>query len=106
MATKITAARDSGPEPPDDAAGADARTLPLLPHGLTCFETSEPLDPEALLATLCEEVAARRAETEDNPFANPIQLLALALGRRLHAGTLSLAAIEQLVQRLTVKSFA
>ena len=39
------------------------------------------------------------------PFGNPIQLLALDLSRRLDAGELSLAAIEQLVHRLTTESF-
>ena len=79
--------------------------LPLLPASLTCFEASGELDPGALLAELRDEVAARRAETELNPFGNPIRLLALDLGRRLDAGGLSLAAIEQLIQRLTAESF-
>ena len=81
------------------------RALPLLPRELCCFDASEEVDPEALLAALREEVAARRAETDHNPFANPIQLLALALGRRVDSGALSLGAIEQLIQRLTVMSF-
>ena len=80
--------------------------LPLLPASLTCFEAAEVLDPGALLAELRTRLAARRAETEHNPFGNPIQLLALDLGRRLDAGELSLAAIEQLIQRLTTLSFA
>ncbi|HEX5794337.1 MAG TPA: phosphoenolpyruvate carboxylase, partial [Geminicoccaceae bacterium] len=87
-----------------EAVESGAR-LPLLPASLTCFQSPEQLDPEALLAELRDEVAARRAETELNPFGNPIRLLALDLGRRLDAGGLSLAAIEQLIQRLTAESF-
>jgi phosphoenolpyruvate carboxylase len=90
------------PSPPAADAG-DA--LPLLPPDLTCFEAAEALDPGPLLAELRTQIAVRRAETELNPFGNPIQLLALDLGRRLDAGELSLAAIEQLVQRLTAESF-
>ena len=109
MATKIKAARAPGldprPEPPDSApVGADAiGPLPLLPESLTCFEATEELDPDALLADAAGRGRRRAApRPSDNPFGNPIQLLALTLGRRLDAGALSLAAIEQLVQRLTV----
>ncbi|MCC2663604.1 MAG: hypothetical protein K0S35_1526, partial [Geminicoccaceae bacterium] len=97
MAAKAEAVRH-------DAVDSGDR-LPLLPASLTCFEASGELDPGALLAELRDEVAARRAETELNPFGNPIRLLALDLGRRLDAGGLSLAAIEQLIQRLTAESF-
>ena len=99
MATKVEVARH------DAVAVADGDRLPLLPQSLACFESAEQLDPGALLAELRDEVAARRAETELNPFGNPIRLLALDLGRRLDAGGLSLAAIEQLIQRLTAESF-
>lgn len=104
MATKITAAPAAELDQPGDAPAA-IKALPLLPRDLTCFEATGTVDPDALLATLRDEVAALRAETEHNPFANPIQLLALALGRRLDAGSLSLGAVEQLVQRLTMQSF-
>jgi phosphoenolpyruvate carboxylase len=112
MATDTEALPPADPEPhaaqpvtgePRTAAGADA--MPLLPPGLTCFEATEAIDPGALLAELRTQIAARRAETELDPFGNPIQLLALDLGRRLDAGGLSLAAIEQLVQCLTTESF-
>ncbi len=101
---------DPGPGQAEPVAGEPGRSdgaeaLPLLPAGLTCFEASEAQDPEALLAELRRQIAKRRAETELNPFGNPIQLLALDLGRRLDAGELSLAAIEQLIQRLTTESF-
>ena len=85
---------------------ANVAALPLLPASLTCFEAAEALDPGALLEELRTRLGARRAESEHNPFGNPIQLLALDLGRRLDAGELSLAAIEQLIQRLTTLSFA
>ena len=111
MATKIKAVQPIDRDPGQARAVVErarpevADKLPLLPRGLTCFEGSEEVDPGGLLAELRREVAARRAETELNPFGNPIQLLALDLGRRLDAGRLSLAAIEQLIQRLTVESF-
>ena len=112
MAIEAEAVPPREPEPseaesailePETALGADL--LPLLPPELACFEAAEAVDPGALLAELCTQLAVRRAETELNPFGNPIQLLALDLGRRLDAGGLSLAAIEQLVQRLTAQSF-
>ena len=100
--------RPIGADPivPSPPRSANVAALPLLPASLTCFEAAEALDPGALLEELRTRLGARRAETEHNPFGNPIQLLALDLGRRLDAGELSLAAIEQLIQRLTTLSFA
>ena len=84
MATEAEAVPPIDPEPraaDGDRGRSGARSagddLPLLPAGLTCFEAAEPLDPGALLAELRTQLAARRAETEPNPFGNPIQLLAL-----------------------------
>ena len=97
MATKVKAIKHD--------ALADGDGLPLLPQSLVCFQGAEQVDPEALLGELRAGVAARRSETELNPYGNPIQLLALDLGRRLDAGKLSLGAVEQLIQRLTALSF-
>ncbi len=109
MAIEAEAVPPLDPEPAARPAGAetlgDADPLPLLPSGLACFEAAEEVDPGALLADLRHRISARRAETERDPFGNPIQLLALDLSRRLDAGALSLAGIEQLVQRLTAESF-
>jgi phosphoenolpyruvate carboxylase len=95
----------ASPSPAEPAIVGAGDPLPLLPRELTCFEMPEPVDPGALLTELRSQLASRRAETEPNPFGNPIQLLALDLSRRLDAGALSLGAIEQLVQHLTADSF-
>jgi phosphoenolpyruvate carboxylase len=64
-----------------------------------------PVDAAALMAAFDQTLAELRRRTELDPFANPILLLALEMRRRLDAGELTLAAMESLIQRLTVASF-
>src|SRR5919106_5663375 len=60
---------------------------------------------EALLADLKTTLGGLRRRTDADPLSNPIQLLALALKDKIDAGALSLALIEQLIQRLSVEAF-
>jgi phosphoenolpyruvate carboxylase len=55
---------------------------------------------------LTARLAARRQETSGNPYANPIQLLALDIARRLDGGELDEAAVEDLLQLLVGEAFA
>ncbi|MDF1586179.1 phosphoenolpyruvate carboxylase [Marinimicrococcus flavescens] len=59
----------------------------------------------ALLEELTRLLADARATAEQDPFANPIQLLATALGGRLAAGQVDEEALEGLVRRLTLDAF-
>ena len=60
---------------------------------------------EALLAELKSSLGGLRRRTDADPLSNPIQLLALAIKEKIDAGALSPAAIEQLIQRLSVEAF-
>jgi phosphoenolpyruvate carboxylase len=74
-------------------------------------EEAAPLTParhdpiEALLTELQTTLAGLRRRTDADPSSNSIQLLALAIKEKVDAGTLSVAVIEQLVQRLSVEAF-
>ena len=56
---------------------------------------------------LVYRLAAHRAYRQQNPFANPVQLLSLDLSRRLSAtaDTLTLVQLTDLVQYLTLRTF-
>src|SRR5258707_7095098 len=56
--------------------------------------------PAALHRELAALLAARRRGAADNPYANPIQLVALDVARRLDGGALDEAALEALLQHL------
>lgn len=64
-----------------------------------------PIDAEQLTEDLLEDLRRHVGEARENPFANPVQLLALDLSRRIADGRLDYAALEQLVQFLTVDGF-
>ena len=57
------------------------------------------------MAAFEQTLAELRRRTELDPFANPILLLAIEIGRRLDAGELTHDDLEQLIQRLTIESF-
>ena len=84
---------------------ADAVGETLLPPELCRFQP--PAAPDA--AGWHERLSARLAEfsrhAEEDPYANPIQLLALEIGRRIDEGELALGALEQLIQRLVLAAF-
>src|SRR5882672_3368472 len=56
--------------------------------------------PAALHRDLTALMAARRRAGADNPYANPIQLVALEIARRLDGGTLDEAALDALLQHV------
>jgi phosphoenolpyruvate carboxylase len=76
-----------------------------LPEGVARLETRGTVDPGDLMAAFEQTLAKLRQQTELDPFANPILLLGIEIGRRLNARELSLDALEQLIQRLTMESF-
>jgi phosphoenolpyruvate carboxylase len=85
------------PEPDADPAA--------LPTEVTRLEPRSLLEPGDLATGLEQTLAELRQRTELDPFANPILLLGMEIRRRLDAGELSLATLEQLIQRLTMDSF-
>lgn len=70
-----------------------------------CFRPDADADPAALAEELAAELARLEKTREDDPFSNPVMLLAVELSRRLEAGGLSYAALEQAVQHLTAEGF-
>ena len=60
---------------------------------------------DALIGELRERLSDLRARVDDDPFVNPVELLALDLLRRLQADELDAALLETVVQRLTVAAF-
>ena len=76
-----------------------------LPEGVARLESRSSSDPGELIAAFEQTLAELRRRTELDPFANPILLLAIEIGRRLDAGELTHDALEQLIQRLTMRSF-
>src|SRR5262249_43431869 len=78
---------------------------PLLPGTLCCFPPSEDSDHGGWHQRFAERLAELQRRAEDDPYANPIQLLALDIGRSVAKGELSLSALEQLIQRLGVATF-
>src|SRR5919106_547401 len=77
----------------------------------TFADAATPLTPvmddpiEALLVELKTTLGGLRRRTDADPLSNPLQLLALAIKDKVDAGALSLAVIEQLIQRLSVEAF-
>ncbi len=69
----------------------------------------EPVDYEtdifALYQSLKESLTHFRLLIRENPFANPILLLAVNLARRLEKGELTFSALEQLTQFLDGQAF-
>ena len=66
-----------------------------------------PPDPAALLAQELLELTARLgARVEEDPFGNPVMLLALAITRRMDQGGLSDDAIAGLIRHLRDAAFA
>ena len=76
-----------------------------LPEGVARLESRSTAGPGELMASFEQTLAELRRRTELDPFANPILLLAIEIGRRLDAGELTHDDLEQLIQRLTMRSF-
>ncbi|MGP1397870.1 MAG: phosphoenolpyruvate carboxylase [Inquilinaceae bacterium] len=97
---------------PDAMADGDARTVarsfgegPFVPADAPCFGSSDDADPTGLMETLTDSLRRFTAEQAHNPLDNPIQRLALDISDGLRDGSLTYAAIEQLVQYLTADGF-
>ena len=56
---------------------------------------SEPADLAALTAALVAALKRFNDATDDDPFSNPIQRVALELSRRIEDGSVSYATLEQ-----------
>lgn len=66
---------------------------------------ADPAPGAGLAEELAGLLAAARAAGEDNPFANPIQLLATGLAGRLMDGSIGEEELEALLRRLTLDAF-
>jgi phosphoenolpyruvate carboxylase len=78
---------------------------PLLPGTLCCFPPPDDSDHGGWHRQFARRLAEFTRHAEADPYANPIQLLALEIGRRVDDGQLSLGALEQLIQRLVLATF-
>jgi phosphoenolpyruvate carboxylase len=79
---------------------------PLLTED-ACFPAAEskPADLAALTADLVAALKRFNDATDDDPFSNPIQRVALELSRRIEDGSVSYATLEQLIQYLSADGF-
>lgn len=101
----------SGPTPgPTPAAATDDAVLrrlaaagPLLAGRACRFAAAAGAGD--LVADLAQRLGRFTAQADDNPFANPVQLLALDVSRRLQAKELDLGAVEQAIQYLVADGF-
>ena len=94
---------DQGRQTPNRLTAEDGAAL--LPGTLCCFPPPDDSDHAGWHRRLSERLAELTRQAEEDPYANPIQLLALDIGRRLDKGELSLGALEQLIQRLVLTAF-
>lgn len=81
-------------------------TGPFLPFDGACFD---PVDTKADVMGLFNDLRLHlghfRQVTEENPFANPILLLAVYIARWVEKGDLTFSALEQLIQFLDSRAF-
>ena len=77
----------------------------LLPGTLCGFPPPEDSDHGGWHRQLTRRLAEFARHAEADPHTNPIQLLALEIGRRVDDGQLTLGALEQLIQRLVLATF-
>ena len=91
-------------QPSGDKAPRLGQALDMLGDSRV-FPSVEPVDAAALAEELTAELRQFLKATDENPFSNPILLLALDLSRRLNKGQLTFGALEELVQHLTVEGY-
>jgi phosphoenolpyruvate carboxylase len=89
----------------DPAAG-----LTRTPASGMVAVTAPPIEAEAdglavVLAELATALSAARGRVDEDPYANPITLLALGIVQRLTHGALDEPTTEALIQRLTREAF-
>ncbi len=79
---------------------------PFLCADRVCFEpVDENVDLQGLFKDLRLHLGHFRKVTEENPFANPILLLAVYIARWIERGDLTFSALEQLIQFLDCSAF-
>jgi len=78
---------------------------PLVPWEEVCFLPAEEAPIFPLYRRLREQLKHLHLLSEEDPFANPILLLATILARDLEQGNISYSALEQLVQFVTVEGY-
>jgi phosphoenolpyruvate carboxylase len=59
----------------------------------------------ALIGELRDKLSTLRARADDDPYINPIKLLALDLLRRMQAEEIDAPTVEAVIQRLTLEAF-
>ena len=75
-------------------------------RALLAGSTASTADGATLERLLRERLFVLAEQAEVDPFGNPILLMALEISRMMDGGQASAGAMDQLVQRLSVKSFA
>jgi phosphoenolpyruvate carboxylase len=75
-------------------------------RALLAGSTASTADGATLERLLRERLFVLAEQAEVDPFGNPVLLMALEISRMMDGGQASAEAMDQLVQRLSVKSFA
>ena len=104
----VSAPQPPNPDIPDwlDPSRADVLEPGYMSLGpAACFTPGRPVDVGPVVERLTRGLAHHAASAADNPFANPVMLLALDIQRQLHTGALSHAELEAMVQHLTVHGY-
>ena len=89
-----------------DKAEIAGLNWPLLTTD-ACFPPADaaPADLAALTAELVAALRRFDDATDDDPFSNPVQRVALELSRKIEDGSVSYATLEQLIQYLSADGF-
>lgn len=108
--SRRTAARPPAASAPQGAraeveALLNRRERPLTPPGAAVYPEIWA-DHAALHDRFRSMLETLRARHARDPYANPVQLLALEISRALENGEITWSAAEQLIQRITVGAFA
>lgn len=105
-AAKKTKSRDTGAaDALAEAAGERLAQGAALNADAAQFVPDAGADAPNLARSLTAELRTFSEATGEDPFSNPVLLLALDLSRRLEQGELSYGALEQLVQYLSAQGF-
>ncbi|MEM7443431.1 MAG: phosphoenolpyruvate carboxylase [Pseudomonadota bacterium] len=83
----------------------NSKAGPFQPTDTVCFQAAENTDCAELTASLIDDLRRHEGAREEDPFSNPVLLLALDIGRRLERGDIKYADLEQLTQYLTVEGW-
>lgn len=78
---------------------------PFQPTDFVCFPSGKGTDSPALTAALVDDLRRHEAGRKDDPFSNPVLLLALDIARKLEQGDLNYADLEQVTQYLSTEGW-